>query len=100
MVSGKEIPLSVNEVLFEVALPTVTLPPVAVKLPDPVPLLPTITFPMLRVPGLTSSWVPVADPVPANETVGTASDALLANERKALKAPDASGVNLMLIGVF
>ena len=100
MVSGKEIPLSVNEVLFEVALLTVTLPPLAVKFPDPVPLLPTITFPRLRVPGLNPSWVPVTDPVPVSEIVGTASDALLATEREALKAPEASGVNLMLIGVL
>src|ERR1051326_7520501 len=50
IVSGSEIPLTTKAVLFELAPVTVTLAPLAFKLPDAVPLVPTITSPTAIVP--------------------------------------------------
>ena len=54
--------------MFVLAAVTVTLPPVALKLPEAVPLWPTITLPNARVAGVTDNWpdcgaVPVPDSV-------------------------------------
>jgi hypothetical protein len=55
MVTGNERPLTLNAELFELAAVTVTFAPLAVKLPDAVPLVPTTTLPRARVVGLTVS---------------------------------------------
>jgi hypothetical protein len=53
IVTGKDSPLKVKRALLLVAEVTVTLAPVALRVPEAVPLLPTFTFPILIVPGLT-----------------------------------------------
>jgi hypothetical protein len=55
MVVGRVRPLTVNAALFALAAVTFTLAPDALKLPDAVPLLPTVTLPRSSVVGLTLS---------------------------------------------
>ena len=55
MVTGKEIATTANAALSELAAVTVTVPPLAVRVPDALPLLPTSTLPTLRVDGLAAS---------------------------------------------
>jgi hypothetical protein len=66
ILSGKVKPLSTNSELFEVAEATVTLEPLALRVPVWLWLVPTTTLPKLIDPGATLSWpglVPVADSV-------------------------------------
>jgi len=56
MVAGRVRPLTVNAALLVLAAVTFTLAPDALKLPDAVPLLPTVTLPSFRVVGFTLSW--------------------------------------------
>jgi len=55
MVVGRVRPLTENAALFVLAAVTVTLAPDALKLPDAVPLLPTVTLPRFSVAGFTLS---------------------------------------------
>src|SRR3954466_10961884 len=55
MVTGKERPPTLKAELLVLAPVTVTLPPLAVKLPDAVPLWPTTTLPNARVAGVTDN---------------------------------------------
>lgn len=55
MVAGRERPPMLNAELFVLAAVTVTLPPLAVKLPEAVPLCPTTTLPSARVAGVTDN---------------------------------------------
>ena len=55
MVAGKVSPLIVNAELFVLAAVTVTIAPVALRVPEAVPLLPTETLPRLKVAGLAES---------------------------------------------
>jgi hypothetical protein len=55
MVAGRVRPLTVNAALFVLAFVTVTLAPDALKLPDAVRLVPTVTLPRFRVVGFTLS---------------------------------------------
>ena len=64
MVTGKEIPLSVNSALLEVADVTVTLDPLAVSVPVRFALDPTVTLPKFNDDGETAS---VAGIVPLPE---------------------------------
>ena len=69
IVAGNERPPTLNTELFEVAAETVTLPPLAVRVPDAVPLVPTTTLPRASVAGVTAScpFVGVVDvPAPVN----------------------------------
>ena len=55
MVTGSESPPTLKTELFVLAPVTVTLAPLAVKLPDELPLLPTTTLPRSMVVGVTAS---------------------------------------------
>jgi hypothetical protein len=66
IVTGRESPPTLKAELFVLAAVTVTLPPLALKLPEAVPLWPTTTSPNARVAGVTDNWpgcgaVPVPD---------------------------------------
>lgn len=54
-VTGSEIPLRLKAVLLKLAAVTVTLAPLAVSFPDPVPLVPSTMLPIARVAGETAS---------------------------------------------
>ena len=69
MVTGSEIPLTLNCELLESAAVTVTLPPVALRVPKAVPLPPATTLPSGRVGGLTLSWVSPDGPEPPDPPV-------------------------------
>lgn len=69
IVTGNESPPRLNEELFMVAAVTVTLAPLAERLPDADPLVPTITLPTARAVGETASCPAAATPVPDNGTV-------------------------------
>jgi hypothetical protein len=68
IVTGKESPPTVKRELLLVAAITVTLAPIALRLPAADPVLPTVTFPTATVVGVTLSCpeVAVAVPVPDN----------------------------------
>ena len=70
IVTGSEIPPIVNAELLLLTALTVTLDPVAVRVPDEVPLEPTTTLPRARVAGLAAS-VPAAAVVPVPESEST-----------------------------
>jgi len=55
IVVGSDSPPTVNVVLLEVAPVTVTLPPLAVSVPEAVALDPATTLPSPRVAGVTLS---------------------------------------------
>ena len=73
---------------------TVTLVPLAVRLPDAVPLVPTTTLPRGRVVGETASCPSAAVPVPDSVivTVGSDSDEVMVTLPLASAAD--SGVNV------
>ncbi len=94
IVWGSEKPPIVKTELFVLAPVTVTVAPLAVKLPVAVPLDPTITLPSGRVLGDTVSC-PTATVTPLPDT-GTVRVGLLAVEvivRLPLAAPAAAGEN-------
>lgn len=55
IVWGRESPLTVNSVLLELTALTMTLAPVALRVPAADPLLPSATLPMAIV-GVTDNW--------------------------------------------
>jgi len=55
IVTGSDSPLTTNTESFVLAAVTVTLAPLAVRVPDAVPLLPTTTLPKGSVVGVTLS---------------------------------------------
>jgi hypothetical protein len=55
IVTGRERPPTLNAELFVPAAVTVTLPPLALKLPEALPLWPTITLPNAKVAGVTDN---------------------------------------------
>ena len=63
IVTGRESPPTLNTELFVLAAVTVTSAPLAVRLPDAVPLLPSTTLPRGRVVGVTVNC-PAAPVVP------------------------------------
>jgi len=69
MVTGSDNPPTLNTELVELTAETVTLAPLAVRLPDADPLVPTTTLPRLKVAGLTLSCPTGATPVPDNGMV-------------------------------
>lgn len=77
MVTGRERPPMLKAELFVLAAVTVTLPPLAVKLPEAVPLCPTTTLPNPRVAGATDNCPACgAVPVPDNVIVSVEFEAL------------------------
>ena len=53
IVTGSDKPITANTELFELAAVTVTFAPLALSVPEAVPLSPTVTLPRSRVAGLT-----------------------------------------------
>jgi hypothetical protein len=93
IVTGSDNPPTLNTELFVLAAVTVTLAPLAVRLPDPVPLVPTTTLPMPRVPGATVSWPAAEVPVPDSGIVKVGLDAVDVIVTLPLAAPAVSGAN-------
>ena len=62
IVSGSERPPTLNTELFVLAVVTVTLAPLAAKLPEVVPLTPVITLPRSSVAGVTVNCPTVPEP--------------------------------------
>src|SRR5271163_667787 len=95
-VTGKLTPLIANSeglVPPKLTEDTVTLAPVAVRVPVAVPLVPTTTLPT-ATGELTLSVPTAAVPVPVRLVTLGVFDALLANEAVADAAPDAPGVKV------
>jgi hypothetical protein len=92
-VTGRERPPTLKTELLVLAAVTVTSAPLAVSVPEAVPLVPSITSPRAKVVGVTASCPGAAVPVPDTDSVVWASDALLARVTVALKLPVALGVN-------
>jgi len=96
IVTGGERPPRLNTELFVLAAVTVTFAPLAVRLPDAVPLVPTTTLPRPRVVGVTVNCPTSAVPVPDSESVLEPLEASLVSETVALKGPAALGENTRL----
>jgi hypothetical protein len=70
IVTGSDSPPTVNAALLLLAAVTVTLDPLAVRVPDAVPLVPATTLPRARVVGLALSVAEVAAvPIPERGSV-------------------------------
>jgi hypothetical protein len=97
IVTGRDKPLMLNTALDELAAVTVTLAPLAVRVPDPVPVSPTWTLPRARAVGATVSCPGVvAVPVPESGTTKVGSDALEVIVTLPVTAPADGGVNKTL----
>ena len=95
IVTGREIPLSANSVLLKPAEETVTLAPVAIRVPLLPKLVPTVTLPNPRLVGVTDSC-PGAIPLPLNGTERFGLDALEVMASVPLALPPAAGVKVTL----
>jgi len=93
IVTGSERPPTLNTELFVLAVVTVTLAPLAVRVPVTVPLFPTTTLPKGNVVGLTVSCPTAAVPVPDNGIVRLGFEALEVIVTLPLAAPDVVGAN-------
>lgn len=89
------MPLTVNSVLLKLALLTVTLEPVAVRVAVCVALWPTTMLPKLIEPGLTESCPGVLDD-PESAIARVGFEALEITFRLPLALPPACGVNVTL----
>ena len=96
MVAGREKPPILNAELFEFAAVTVTFDPLAVRLADAVPLVPTTTLPSAKVPGVTVSWPAAATPVPDNGMVNVGFEAVEVMVTLPLALPAEAGVKVTL----
>ncbi len=96
MVTGSDNPPTLNTELFVLAALTVTLAPLAVKLPEAVPLVPTTTLPNPRVAGATLSWPLAVVPVPDIAIDKVGFDAVDVIVILPLTAPDDVGANVAL----
>jgi hypothetical protein len=94
MVTGSERPPTLNTELFELAAVTVTFAPLAVRLPDAVPLVPTTTLPRPRVVGVTVSCPAATVPVPDSGIVRLGLDAFEVTVTLPLTLPADAGVNV------
>ncbi len=94
IVTGSERPPMLNTELFELAAVTVTFAPVAVRLPEALPLVPATTLPRFRVVGLTESCPTAALPVPESGTVRLGLDAFEVIAMLPLALPAEVGVNV------
>lgn len=93
MVTGSDNPLIVNAELLVLAAVIFTLAPLAVRLPEPSPLVPTTTLPMARVAGL-SARVPAPEaPVPDKGIVRVGFVAVEVTVTSPLALPAAVGAN-------
>jgi hypothetical protein len=101
IVTGSDKPLTVKTELFVLAALTVTLAPLALRLPDAVALSPTTTLPRGSVDGLTEScpWL-TATPVPVSDSVVVPGVALLVKVSVAFAVPVADGLNCTVKGIL
>ncbi len=91
IVTGSDSPLIVNAELFVLAAVTVTLDPLALKLPEAVPLEPSTTLPTANVEGETLSCPATVVPVPVRVSVEVVGCALLVTVSVALADPTLVG---------
>lgn len=94
MVTGNVSPPTVNSELFEVADDKTTLPPLAVRLPPWLELLPTSTLPKLSEVGVTLKVPSGVLPLPESATLTVGSDAFELIDSVALSAPETVGENV------
>ena len=93
IVTGRERPPTLKAELFVLAAVTVTLPPLALKLAEAVPLWPTTTLPNANVAGVTDNWPGCgAVPVPDNVIVRVGFEALEVTFTFPLTVPAVCGV--------
>ena len=95
IVVGREIPESVNSLLFRVAEETVTDAPLAVRVPPSADEFPTITLPKIKVVGETANvpdWVPV--PVPESAILSGELEAFDTTAKVPLVAPELAGAKI------
>jgi len=96
-VTGSERPPTLNAELLVLAAVIVTLAPLAVKVPDAVPLVPTTTLPSPNVVGDTlNSGTPTAVPVPDTGIVKVGLGAVEVMVTLLLTTPVAVGANVTL----
>jgi hypothetical protein len=93
IVAGRERPPIVNAELFVVAPVTVTLAPLALRVPVAEALLPTTTLPKLKPVGVTASCPAATAPDPDRGMVTVGLDAVEVMVTFPLTAPDAVGAN-------
>jgi hypothetical protein len=93
MVTGNESPLRVNAELFEVAAVTVTSAPLALRLPEADPLVPTTTLPTPTVAGVAVNCPTTVAPLPDNGIVKVGFDAFEVIVRLPLTVFVDSGAN-------
>ena len=93
IVTGSVSPPTVNTELFVLAPVTVTLAPLAVSIPDELPLLPTSTLPRFMVVGLTASCPTAAVPLPESGMVSVGFEASDVIVRLPLALPADDGAN-------
>jgi hypothetical protein len=84
----------VNAELLELAEDKVTLPPLAVTLPDWVSVVPMATLPKLVDPGVTFRVPVEVVPPPVRDTPTDGSDALELRESVALSVPVVEGTKV------
>ena len=96
MVVGSVNPLMVNAELLELAPVTVTLAPVALSVPEAVPLAPITTLPTAIVVGLTANCPVAAVPVPESGMVSVGFDAFEVIVTVPVKLFAVPGANLTL----
>jgi len=96
IVTGRDSAPTVNSELFVLAAVTVTLAPLAVRLPEADPLLPSTTLPRARVVGEMESCPTAVVPVPDNEIVNVGFDASEVMVTLPLAFPEDPGANLTL----
>src|ERR1700758_438042 len=74
MIAGSDRPPIVKRELLEVAAVMVMFAPLALRVPEPIPLAPTATLPTPTGAGVALSTPAVADPVPTREMVKVGLD--------------------------
>ena len=93
IVTGRERPPTLKAELLALAEVTVTLPPLALKLPEAVPLWPTTILPNARVAGVTDNCPGCgAVPVPDSVIVRVGFEAFEVISRFPLAVPVVCGV--------
>ena len=99
-VNGSDRPLTLKAELLVLAAVMVTLAPVALSVPEAVPLLPTTMLPRLREVGVTASCPTGAVPVPVSDSVVVVLCALLVKDNAELTDPVAVGLNVTVKGTL
>ena len=96
MVTGNARPPMLNTELLGTAPVTVTAAPLALRLPEAVPLAPTTTLPRPKVPGLTLNCPTDDVPVPETEIESVGSVAVDVTVTLPFAAPAVWGENATL----